>query len=293
MAGRQSKGKMLEGAPPKPRATRRAADTGKGSGTRNAALVLLAVITVGTVGAIGGFAWAMWGRLDHGLLAQREAARHRPDWVRLDELPRHVPDAFTAVVDTASFRRVPPEERGRNPMLSRDLVRQVHRLANGGVGGDARELVMSPLLENALSKRGLFELYLNRISMGRTGDWPVYGVFHASREYFGKDPRKLSLAEAATLAGILLPPALPSPEQSPGPVGARRNEVLRRMLEAGRITPAAYRQAAREPLAFQPGADYAPMARPVDWKREPEVIRLPPELRPSLQPDSAQGPAPE
>ncbi|MBD0320923.1 MAG: transglycosylase domain-containing protein, partial [Gemmatimonadetes bacterium] len=121
----------------------------------------------------------------------------------------------------------------------------------------------------------------------------VYGVFHASREYFGKDPRKLTLAEAATLAGILLPPALPAPEQSPGPVGARRNEVLRRMLRAGTITPAAFRQAAREPLAFQPGADYAPMARPADWRREPDVIRLPPELRPSLQrPDSAAAASP-
>ena len=294
MAGRQPKGKMLEGAPRKPRAANRASDTGKGSSrSRNAALVLLALIVVGSVGGIGTFAYMMWGRLDRGLLAQREEAQRRADWVKLSELPRIVPDAFTVVVDTASFQRTPPEERDRNPMLSRDLVRQVHRLSEGGVGGDARELVMAPLLENALSKRGLLELYLNRISMGRTGDWQVYGVHHAAREYFGKDVRRLTLGEAATLAGILLPPALQSPETSPGPVGARRNEVLRRMLHAGTITPAAYRQAAREPLAFQPGADYAPMARPADWRREPDVIRLPPELRPSLQrPDSAAAPSP-
>ena len=55
------------------------------------------------------------------------------------------------------------------------------------------------------------------------------------------------------------------------------------MLASGRITEAAYRQAAREPLAFQPGADYAPMSRPADWRREPDVIRLPPELQPSRQ----------
>lgn len=294
MAGRQAKGKMLEGAPRKPRQTKRASDSGKTNRTRNAAIVLLAIITLGAVGGIGGFAWAMWGRLDQGLLAQREQARRRADWVRLDELPRYVPEAFAAVVDTASFQRTPPEERDVNPMVSRDLVRQVHRLASGGVGGDARELVMAPLLESALSRRGLFELYLNRISMGRTGDWPVYGIFHASREYFGKDVRRLTLGEAATLAGVLLRPALTSPEQSPGAVGARRNEVLRRMLERGKITAAAYRQAAAEPLAFQPGADYAPMSRPADWKRTPGVIQLPPELRPSLQrPDSAAAPTPE
>ena len=294
MAGRQAKGKMLEGAPRKPRQAKRASDSGKTSRTRNAAIILLAIITVGAVGGIGGFAWVMWGRLDKGLLAQREAERRRADWVRMDELPRYVPEAFAAVVDTASFQRTPPEERDINPMPSRDLVRQVHRLADGGVGGDARELVMAPLLESALSKRGLFELYLNRIAMGRTGDWQVYGIFHASREYFAKDVRRLTLGEAATLAGILLRPTLVSPEQTPGAVGARRNEVLRRMLARGKITEAAYRQAAAEPLAFQPGADYNPMSRPADWKREPAVIQLPPELRPSLQrPDSAKTPAQE
>lgn len=292
MAGRQAKGKMLEGAPRKPRQSRRSSDSGKGSRWRNAAIILLVLITLGAVGGIGGFAWAMWGRLDRGLLAQREQARRRADWVRIDELPRYVTDAFAAVVDTASFQRTPPEERDMNPMPSRDLVRQVHRLDGQGVSGDARELVMAPLLESSLSRRGLLELYLNRISMGRTGDWQVYGIFHASREYFGKDVRRLTLGEAATLAGILLPPALPSPERSPGAVGARRNEVLRRMLEARKITDAAFRQAAAEPLAFQPGADYAPMSRPADWKREPETIRLPPELRPSQQrPDSAQAAA--
>jgi membrane peptidoglycan carboxypeptidase len=68
-----------------------------------------------------------------------------------------------------------------------------------------------------------------------------------------------------------------NPEASPGAVGARRNEVLQRMLEAGTITRAAMEQARREPLAFQPGINYAPMTRPVGWgDQEPEVIRLPP-----------------
>ena len=71
----------------------------------------------------------------------------------------------------------------------------------------------------------------------------------------------------------------------PGAVGARRNEVLRRLTAAGVIDAAQARAAAAEPLAFQPGADYVPMSRPLGWKSEPQVIRLPPELRPT--PDSA------
>jgi membrane peptidoglycan carboxypeptidase len=290
MAGSKGKGKRLDGAPRSARWTRRGKDVNPSaaSATRNGALVLLLTITVLTVGGLGSFAWMMWKRLDAGLLAQREEARRRADWVRIDELPRFIPDAFAAVVDTSSFERVPPEERSRGPMLSRDLVRQVHRLGSGGLGGEARELVMTPLLENSMSRRGLFELYLNRISLGRTGDWPVFGIHHGAREYFGKDARRMTLGEAATLAGILLAPRLETPEASPGAVGARRNEVLRRMLEAGKIDEGALRAAAAEPLAFQPGADYTPMARPIGWDQPPQVIQLPQELRPSLQPDSAQ-----
>lgn len=290
MVGSKGKGKRLDGAPRSARWTRRGKDVNPSaaSATRNGALVLLLTITVLTVGGLGSFAWMMWKRLDAGLLAQREEARRRADWVRIDELPRFIPDAFAAVVDTSSFERVPPEERSRGPMLSRDLVRQVHRLGSGGLGGEARELVMTPLLENSMSRRGLFELYLNRISLGRTGDWPVFGIHHGAREYFGKDARRMTLGEAATLAGILLAPRLETPEGSPGAVGARRNEVLRRMLEAGKIDEGALRAAAAEPLAFQPGADYTPMARPIGWEQPPQVIQLPQELRPSLQPDSAQ-----
>lgn len=293
MVGSKGKGKRLDGAPRSARWTRRGKDTNPTakSTARNGALVLLLTLTVLAVGGIGSFAYVMWTRLDRGLLAQREEARRRPDWVRIDELPRFIPDAFAAVVDTASFERVPPEERNRGPMLSRDLVRQVHRLGNDGLGGEARELVMTPLLESSMSRRGLFELYLNRISLGRTGDWQVFGIYHGAREYFGKDARRMTLGEAATLAGVLLAPRLDVPEQSPGAVGARRNEVLRRMLAAGKIDEGAYRAAAAEPLAFQPGADYAPMARPIGWEQAPVLIQLPPELRPSLQPDSASAEA--
>jgi membrane peptidoglycan carboxypeptidase len=282
------KGKMLEGAPRKSRLTKPRKEKKPGAGRNRGSLLLLLVLAVLVLGGMGIFTWRQAASLDAGLLAQREQLRRRADWVSLEELPPHLLDAFAAVVDTTSWRvritgRRVDEDR---PALSRDLVRQVH-LLGGSVGGEARELVLAPLLEERLSRRGLLELYLNRISLGKTGDWQVYGVFHAAREYFGKDPRRLTLGEAATLAGILLPPRLGDPEAQPGAVGARRNEVLRLMHAGGKIDVGAMRQAAAEPLAFQPGADYPPMTRPLDWKEEPAVIRLPPNLRPQPSPDSA------
>src|SRR6185295_2503527 len=144
-----------------------------------------------------------------------------------------------------------------------------------GPADQAWRAFMVPLTEARLSRRAMVEFYLNRAYLGQAGDWRVYGVQHASEEYFGKDARRLTLSEAATLAGLMLPPRMLNPQNSPGAAGARRNEVLERLLAAGKIDQAAYEAALREPLAFQPGIDYAPMTRPADWGQEPEVIKLP------------------
>jgi len=221
------------------------------------------------------------GQLGAGLLKQEAEARRRPDWVPLSQLPPHVREAFLAVVDTTSTLRQPGYLRRQRPSLARDLVRQVHQL-EPGLKGQASEVAMAQLLEAERAPGRRLELYLNRVYLGRTESWPLFGVHHAAMEYFGKDVRRLTLGEAATLAGILLPPRVLDPEAAPGPVGARRNEVLRLMHGDRRITDAQLAAALAEPLGFQPGEDYAPMTRPVDWSPEAPVIRLPEALRPRL-----------
>ncbi|MDB4948838.1 MAG: penicillin-binding protein family [Gemmatimonadetes bacterium] len=267
------RGKKLGGAPRVGRWTRPRADKGKPR-TAPGGLVLLLVLAGLLLAGTGVFLWRMNGELEGGLVAQDRIARRRPDWVRLGAMPGYVPAAFLAVVDTGGFRTQATREPAEGPMLARDLVRQVHRLGDG-LADQTRATAMAPLLEEHLPPRDRLELYLNRIDLGKTGSWPVYGVFHAAREYFEKAPAQLTVGDAATLAGLLLPPRVTVPEAVPGVVGARRNEVLRRMLERGAIDEAAYRGAMAEPLAFQPGIEYAPMSRPADWRMPPAVIRVP------------------
>lgn len=276
------KGKTLGGAPRSGKWTKHAEDTRVG-GRHRGSLIALAVLGVLVLGGIGGYlAWSN-AQLQAGLLRQQAEMRRRPDFVRLAELPPYARDAFAAVVDTTSAARRSLRRGMPLPSASRDLVRQVH-LLEGGLGDQAREMAMAPLLEAHTSSPGLLELYVNRVAMGRTESWAIYGVQQAAQEYFGKDARRLTLSEAATLAGIRLPPRLADPEAQPGAVGPRRNEVLRMLRDAERIDEAAYRAAVAEPLAFQPGVDYAPMSRPADWQAQPQVIRLPEALRP--KPDS-------
>lgn len=237
-------------------------------------LLLLLALCVVLIGGVGAWAYTNYDELGQGLLAQRDEAQRRPDWVALRTLPRHVPEAFLAVVDSSSFRRRPVHARTDGPHLARDLVRQVHRL-RGDLPGEARELAMTPILQQSLSRPELLELYLNRIYMGRMDRWNIYGVGHASREYFAKEPQQLTVSEAATLAGMLLPPRLLDPEAEPGKVGARRNEVLRTLRARGVIDNRTFVAAMAEPLGLQPGVEYAPMTRPVGWDAPPDTVRLP------------------
>jgi hypothetical protein len=271
----KNKPKALGGAPRSGRWTRDTPERRRIGGEYRGSMIVLLVLGALIVIGMGVFAFFAHDRLDRGVVGQYRESQRRPDWVRLNQLPPYLVDAVLAVVDTASFQRLSPYGRQDRPRLTVDLVSQVQRLRRGPAD-QAWRAFMVPLAEAQLSRGAMVEFYLNRTYLGQAGDWRVYGVQHAAEEYFGKDARSLTLSEAATLAGMLLPPRMLNPSNSPGAVGARRNEVLERLLEAGKIDRAAFEQARAEPLAFQPGIDYAPMTRPADWGKEPEVIKLPP-----------------
>lgn len=282
----KNKPKALGGAPRTGKWTRDTPERRRLGGEYRGSMIVLLLLGALIVVGMGVFAYFAHARLDRGVVGQYRESRRRPDWVRMNQLPPYLVDAVLAVVDTSSFQRLSPYGRQDRPRLTVDLVSQVQRLRRGPAD-QAWRAFMVPLAEAQLSRGAMVEFYLNRTYLGQTGDWRVYGVQHAAEEYFGKDARRLTLSEAATLAGMLLPPRMLNPQNSPGAVGARRNEVLQRLLEQGKIDRAAYDQARAEALAFQPGIDYAPMTRPADWGKEPEVIRLPPGSIPL--PDSTGG----
>ena len=273
------RGKTLGGEPPR-RRVRWSRNRGLPPSTPPASA--LAVLAAGllVLGGVAGYATALDRQLRGGILRQRTEAASRPDWVDLRSLPRYVPEAFLAVAEPELLARSEMRAPARGPSLARELVRQVHLLP-GSLSGESRERMMGPVLEQRLSRTELLELYLNRVFLGRSQGHPLYGVYHASREYFEKLPEDLTLSEAATLAALLLEPRIEDPGSRVGAVGARRNEVLQVMLLAELITPEAHQAALAEPLGFQPGLEQMPMSRPADWGEPPEPIRLPPAWRPS------------
>lgn len=106
------------------------------------------------------------------------------------------------------------------------------------------EAFLAVELEKTFSKQQLLTMYLNLMNFGHGN----YGVEAASRYYFSKPAAKLTLAETATLVGILPAPSRYSPYRRPEVVLSQRQRVLRRMLEEGMITSEQHDRAAAQPL---------------------------------------------
>ena len=104
------------------------------------------------------------------------------------------------------------------------------------------EILLSLKIENNLTKDQILELYINQIFLGQR----AYGFSSAAQIYFGKPLSALSLAEAAMLAGLPKAPTKINPITNFAEAQQRQRYVLRRMLEAGFIHDAQYRQALAE-----------------------------------------------
>jgi len=116
-------------------------------------------------------------------------------------------------------------------------------------GRKVLEQLMAIILETKATKDEILELYLNDVYLGNRGSFALHGVPEASKIYFSKDVRNLTLSEAALIAGIIQSPFNHSPFNNPDRARDRRNVVLGAMVDAGYITADAAERAKREPIA--------------------------------------------
>ncbi|WP_256760650.1 transglycosylase domain-containing protein [Cohnella sp. WQ 127256] len=106
-------------------------------------------------------------------------------------------------------------------------------------------------LEQTYSKDEILELYLNQIYYGHG----AYGAEAASKLYFNKPAKQLTLAESALLAGIPKGPRYYSPHLHLADSQTRQRKVLQAMLEIGQLTKSQASRAAKEALNIRPLPD--------------------------------------
>jgi penicillin-binding protein 1A len=119
-----------------------------------------------------------------------------------------------------------------------------------------QEILLALQIERRYTKPQIFTMYSNQVYLAHGN----YGFAAAAQFYFGKSVSDLKLQEAALLAGMIRGPIY-SPLADPARALARRNLVLRRMEEEGKITPAEELAAQKTPLGLHlqfPRNDLAP-----------------------------------
>jgi membrane carboxypeptidase/penicillin-binding protein len=166
-------------------------------------------------------------------------------WVKLEDIPEHVRNAFIAAEDKRFYQHHGIDEHGLiraflgnlshsgRPQGGSTITQQV--VKNLLVGEDVsyerkiREMIVAARLENTLTKDEILEFYLNCVYLGRS----AWGVEVAARSYFGKPAKDLTVNEGALLAGLTKGPTYFSPDRQPNRARERLAYVLHRMREDG------------------------------------------------------------
>ncbi|HEY8172586.1 MAG TPA: PBP1A family penicillin-binding protein [Dehalococcoidia bacterium] len=186
--------------------------------------------------------------------------------VALDAVPRVLTEAIIATEDKSFYSHQGISPRGilraiwtdirrkslvaGGSTLTQQLVKNLFLDPSRTFRRKGQEALMALLLELRYDKPEILEAYLNEIYLGQNGSVQIVGVEQASQVYFGKKVTYVTLPEAATLAGMIRSPNVLSPLKYPERAKARRNVVLKVMLDQGRIKQTEYEAAAASPLAI-------------------------------------------
>jgi len=183
--------------------------------------------------------------------------------VRLDEVPEQLVQALIAIEDRKFYEHHGIHLRGMaraavalvtgrgvqgGSTLTQQLVKNFFLSPERTLRRKATEILMALLLELHYDKRDILETYLNEIYLGQDGNRAIHGVGLASRFYFGKSLKELSLPESALLVGMVKGPGYYDPRRHPERARERRDLVLSEMAKLEMLLPAQLADAQDEPL---------------------------------------------
>ena len=202
---------------------------------------------------------------DNHAIARRGDYKEAP--VGIAELPKYVPAALIAIEDRRFYSHWGIDPRGiaralwsdvrGGPMqggstLTQQLAKTSFLTGDRTLKRKLQEIIIAFWLEARLSKDEILSRYLSSVYYGDG----AYGLRAAARTYFDKDPRALTLGEAALLAGLVQAPSRLAPSRHLGEARDRADLVLDAMVDTGQISRA--RADAVVPARYRPGRSAVP-----------------------------------
>jgi penicillin-binding protein 1A len=199
------------------------------------------------------------------------------EWLSYQEIPPVMKNAMIAVEDRRyrSHPGVDPiglaravkvrVQRGRwsqgGSTITQQLARNIFLTNTRTFGRKVREAILALALERRFSKDQILELYLNRVYFGGG----AYGIDAASRRFFGHSAQRLSLSEAAIIAGLVKAPSNYSPTADAEAARGRAGVVIQSMREYGFITPTEAAAAAPAEVKLVPTPKQNSVRYFTDW----------------------------
>jgi penicillin-binding protein 1A len=194
-----------------------------------------------------------------GLLIE-EIGQRRRVLIRYEEVPAHVVNAFIAAEDRRFWVHPGVDYRGvlralfqllttgdiasGGSTLTQQLARSYFLNLDQTIERKFKEAALAVRIEKEFSKETIMELFLNKMFFGQR----AYGVSAAAQVFFNKQLKDLSIAEAATLAGVLPAPSKYNPVRNAVSATNRRGYVLGRMQRLGFISDEQYAEAMATPM---------------------------------------------
>ena len=177
-----------------------------------------------------------------------EPMRAEPDWVKITDIPKSVRNAILAIEDHNFYEHGALSSEGilramlanitegeitqGGSTLTQQFVKNTFLTHEQTMERKIEEAILSVILEEKYSKDEILEMYLNSTYFGAGAT----GVHQASKVYFGRHIRNLTLAEAAVLAALPNAPSALNPLENPVDCKQRQMLVLNAMAKHGFIT---------------------------------------------------------
>ncbi len=165
------------------------------------------------------------------------------------EFYQHKGIRITSIIRGTIWAKLTGKKVTGGSTITQQLIKNTLLTGTRTLTRKVKEWILAIKLEQVMSKEDILALYLNEAPYGGN----IYGIEEASKAFFGKEPRDLTLAESAYLAAIPNGPTYYSPYGKNVPkLEERKNMVLKRMLDVKFITQVEYDQAKSEKVFFLP-----------------------------------------
>ncbi|HNX01409.1 MAG TPA: transglycosylase domain-containing protein, partial [Candidatus Cloacimonadota bacterium] len=130
--------------------------------------------------------------------------------------------------------------------ITMQLARTLYLTRQKTIQRKLAEIDIAMRLESMLTKQEILLLYLNTLYMGRG----TYGIWAASQEYYSKPPSQLTIPEACLIVGVINAPSAYEPVANPQKAIERRNQILHKLKDVGKISSEDLKRYSKMPLGL-------------------------------------------